>query len=947
MTPPPTESTADYAREQFAIDLSPRAMAVGLMVFVAMAASLRFISDSTAVGAAIKVVVAGLAVGVIPGALVTLLWWPRPNLGFLEWLAISIAVSFGLGHLITVFMILAHVGVPTMAVALPVVWFGAALWLLLRGTGRGPSISLGRDEVFGVALLAVAGSYLYIQGSPAVEWEDQVHVSIVRRLAALAQPALDNMYLQPGVVYTYPFPSTHAFMALVTRIAGTDALFVYHKLRFFWGPAALVMIYLSALAVFGKRAVAAAAFVTAGLLMLFGVFATVSGSYWGQLAPYSHASDVAMAVMLPGLLALSFRFIDSDEAAERRFLLPAALALVFALSVVHVREVVQYCAYLGCFMVVAFACSGFRIHARRAAVLLATSLALAGIFLAWHSREVGHITNLVAERRDRIVGIATEAFSRDARNLLFVPSWSILPSYVQWVDAAFHGATQLLLLAGPLVIVAFRRRPLVWLMAASTLVYLLVMTVPALAVPYMYFTYYEILITPIRNLTPFLYLLAGPLLYVVTSWLWSAARWRVVASVTLLAAGAALGTVAFLAPLAANQSEAGFFVPVMLAWATTFLFLGRAGAVSNLTRTRSAAAVVIGALALVALLPDHPPTEPPVPVNVRWTSGLAADTRAALEQRFSLTEGEATSNPETWVYHITDVSVANVQALVTHQDVKDTHHIDRSTFAVELPPRPWTKYPDRTLLLVTGVALWFCGFCLPLVFVWAQPGSSGGLDRFLSAPFHRRAAIFGLFLVPFVFVTASRDEVSPVMLVPVQPFGRVDTPRAILPQIECTSRENVSARLGETYEHGPPVIIPKVAICPPSQGVVDWIRQNVSVQGVFAMDRWNAYLPTVFLSQQIVAFSGPEFSLPSEDELYADYMRLYKTRIREHGVQPFFNDLETLDDRKDYVRSLGVTHVLVDPPYYDLMRKVLDGLPEMFSLKVTDGRWAVYEVRGS
>ena len=39
------------------------------------------------------------------------------------------------------------------------------------------------------------------------------------------------------------------------------------------------------------------------------------------------------------------------------------------------------------------------------------------------------------------------------------------------------------------------------------------MTVPLLAIPYIYLTYFEILFTPVRNVIFFVYLFAGALIY--------------------------------------------------------------------------------------------------------------------------------------------------------------------------------------------------------------------------------------------------------------------------------------------------------------------------------------------------------------------------------------------------------------------------------------------------
>ncbi|MGH9721447.1 MAG: hypothetical protein ACRD8O_14655, partial [Bryobacteraceae bacterium] len=554
-----------------------RTASYALLALVALAVILRFVpGGDRPLIAALQLVLATMVVAVVPGGLAVLGWRAMPSLGMLEWLAISIALSFGIVHLITVAMILAHGSVLAVSGALVVALGGVGAWLAVRRTRPLSQLSVDVEDVIGLGLLLVLGVFLYIQGSPVAEWEDQIHVSIVRRMAALPRLTLDNFYLTPGVVYTYPFPSTHALMALVTRLSNLDALFVYHKLRFFWGPAALLMIYLWALAVFGRRAVATAALVTAAILTLTGMFAVVEGSYWGQLATYSHASDIAMAVLLPALLALSSRYIDSGSTHERQLLLTGVLLLLFMLTVVHIREVIQYAAYLGCFLVVAALCVPFRRTLGRTLTLLGLTFLVVMLYtvMLWQSAGVLHVTDLVQNQRDRVLAILATTPRLD---LFLAPAWQLFPSFILWIDAAFHGITQVLLLIAPVAIVVFRDRPLVWLIAASGFAYLVVMSVPAFAVPYILLTYHEILITPIRNITPFLHLLAGPLLYAIASWLWTAWRPPVAAILGLMGAGIAIGLVGYLAPIAANRTERGFFVPAILAWSSTFLFLRALG----------------------------------------------------------------------------------------------------------------------------------------------------------------------------------------------------------------------------------------------------------------------------------------------------------------------------------------------------------------------------------
>jgi hypothetical protein len=248
------------------------------------------------------------------------------------------------------------------------------------------------------------------------------------------------------------------------------------------------------------------------------------------------------------------------------------------------------------------------------------------------------------------------------------------------------------------------------------------------------------------------------------------------------------------------------------------------------------------------------------------------------------------------------------------------------------------------LMVITAAGLWVFGFVLPVAMGSGSAAVVARAVETLSAPpLARSMSAFALLAVP-VFVLTSSRTLSPAIAGAVKPFNStVSTPAALIPRIDCVERYNVQPPLAEAHDESP-ATIPEVISCPPDQAVADWVRTHVPVDAVFAIDRWNAFMPTVFLPQQAVSFSGFEFSLPNEIEIYPAYVRWYRAIMRQHGVQPFFNDRETPEQRQAFVRELGVTHVLVDPSYYTTLRPVLDRLPQLFTRRYDDGRWAVYEV---
>jgi hypothetical protein len=262
-----------------------------------------------------------------------------------------------------------------------------------------------------LGVLIVFSALLYGLGSPVDWYEDQVHVAIVRRLSALSAPRLDNLYFSPGIVYTYPFPGTHYFMALVARLTDLDALVVYQKLRFFWGPAAVVMAYLLARAAFGSAAFACGVAMTIVVLTFNGAFGLVPGfaSGWGQLMPFSHPSDVAMTVLLPALLTVACRFVLARSRGESSFYLAATIGMTTMLTVVHIREAVQFVVYVACFLLASLAVPRFRAYSSRTVAVLALVIGIAAAYVGWQGQQTSLVADVVADQRARLVGIVASS----------------------------------------------------------------------------------------------------------------------------------------------------------------------------------------------------------------------------------------------------------------------------------------------------------------------------------------------------------------------------------------------------------------------------------------------------------------------------------------------------------------------------------------------------------
>ena len=901
---------------------------------------------------------ATLAIGILPGALATLAWKPRPSLTVLETIGFGIGISFGLVELLTVLAIAVHLSPAIILAMLGAGCVAMAAPVLYR---RPRTVVFHLDECILVLVLVVLGVFLYRIGSPVEWYEDQVPVAIVRRLSALSAPRLDDIYLAPGIVYTYPFPGTHYFMALIARLSDLDPLFVYHKLRFFWGPAALVMLYLLARAAFGSVSLACGTAITAAVLLFSGAFGMVPGfqSGWGQLMPFSHASDVAMTVLLPALIVLACGYLLAGPAREKAFFLASTAALTLMLTIVHIREVVQMAGYAGSFLLAAITIRRFRPYAARTAALLGLVVAIAGVYALWQAQAVTLVSDVVADQRARLASIVTTS---SLQALLFTPAPALLDEFLLNSEQLFAGLTPLFLFAGPVVLLLFRREPVVWLIVVSTIAYLLVMNVTLLAVPYIYLTYFEILFTPVRNVIFFVYLFAGVLIYAGVVALARLDRTRLLPIV----GGTVAGGLALLVALSINQTAAGFVLPLIAAYVFAFLLatdtvrLKPDTTYKSLGRRlgfRTAAAAVLVAAGLLALLPEREPAARRSQVAVRWGADLSDEERAGLEQKLSLTGGEPNSNRtatvNVWNYAIGDTSGDNVRALVTDPRVVDTGGIERDTFTVppQPPPQddpylaveriPAVQYPGTLMFVAAALFVWAIGFLTPAVL--ASPRGQrvvAAIQAARTVPFYRHVVPYACFMIPFALWTA-RPTLSPLS---AGDAPNLSTPAALIAGLPCLTTEARPAPFSEDLLDGEAVMLPQRTSCPPAPSLIEWIRSHVPADAVFAIDRWNPYLPSVFVPQQVVVYPQVEVTFENEEALFGRYYDFYAERFRTSRVQPFFNSVETPADRAAFIKALGVTHVLVDPAYYQEMRGVLDAAPSQFALRYTGGEWAVYEV---
>ena len=524
-------------------------------------------SDASAALVAARLLVASLAVAVIPGALIVLAWRPRREVTVVELAALGIATSVIVVQILTIAAVVLHRSIEVMLAVLALITLAHGVVAVRR---RGVLVRFPRGEWIFAGALTLVAALLYVAGSPYGSTEDAIHIAIVRRLRFLDTTALDNIYVVPGVVYTYPFPGTHYLMAAISRLADLDPLFVYHKLRGLWGFAALTLLYACARLLFESQRMALASALVAIVLVANGSFAGVPDFYWGQLAPYSHASDVAMGVLLPALLLLALHVFRAQSTRDTTWFFAATGGLVLMLTMVHIREVVQFVSYLAAFLVALLIVRRDVRLLTLAGGLLVLTVATLLIYNAWHQSIASGVERLVQENRRGLLAIAGRMSLRDWLR----PGIAVVGGYIPAFDAFFYGWNPIVLLGAAGLLLRRRMHAAMLLVGASILTFAAILRFGPLTWAYVYATYFEVLYTPVRNVIFFVHLSAGALLY--------AAAERI-AGRSSIAAAAGLAVVTAVAMAVAYRHLGGhmarshdlLWIPLLLGYAAAAWWLRR------------------------------------------------------------------------------------------------------------------------------------------------------------------------------------------------------------------------------------------------------------------------------------------------------------------------------------------------------------------------------------
>ena len=140
----------------------------------------------------------------------------------------------------------------------------------------------------------------------------------------------------------------------------------------------------------------------------------------------------------------------------------------------------------------------------------------------------------------------------------------------------------------------------------------------------------------------------------------------------------------------------------------------------------------IAAAAYAALQLTHGPQ--PIFVHVRWAPDVSDTARQEAERRYSLSQAEPLEG-RTWGYTLSDLSAANVKALVSDAAVEDTQDIDRAAFRAS-PTAEKRPYPPSDSLI--PASLW--AVTVLCLFVGFTGASLGLIERAVAGTAEARIA---------------------------------------------------------------------------------------------------------------------------------------------------------------------------------------------------------------
>ncbi len=761
-------------------------LVVVCLICITLGVAFHFIAANWVIWSAVKVVSVSLTILIVPGVLLILIVKLKSPLTILELGGLGAALSIGTVTLLTILCMLTHTSFLFAVLALIIgSFFLVAVAIRQNATVGLTTITAAKPEWLFFAGLVVIGFLLYLHGSPLAPGEDQIHIAVARRLAILQHPSIYNIYLTPDLVYSYPFPVTHVVYALTSILSGLDVLFVYHKMRFVWAMLAILCVYLATKKIFDNSKLAYVSGWTSIVLVANGIFGEVSPLMWAQLVPFSHASDVAMGVLLPLLLVSTFWYLGSENKRDGFIFLVISLLMCLALINAKIREIVQFLVYSSSFLAVIFFTKQHRSLMPKMAVLGGLTLLIAGLYIMYHRATVPSVTSIVEFDRMQILKLwknksIFEYIAQPFNDGLFVNNFHLF----------FNNINAIVLLCSPLVFLAFLRNRLVFFIWAGLFAYLMIIRFPIISVPYLTLTYFDMLSTPVRNVIFFIFIMTGALVY-ITAIFFSKLKSLVLAIILLIGFAFVLfASTELMRNILISQSD-GLFLPLLIAL--------------------------------------------PVSLGLSFTRWGKSFSSLWVESEFS----------------------------------------GRSVVCV--------------VVFIISLGFFFFKPDVSLA-TWRNPGATN-LEQSI-----------GLALAP---------------------SGQAEY--VVLSSAKIYKAKGISD------------------VPPPD--LIQWMKQNVPVDVVCAVNMFNGNILTTFVPQRVPAWPLLWYDPVNYCRNFPRFCKAADITFEQHGTQPFFNEDEQLEDRINYLNKLGITYVVVDPAYYDMMGRVLGQYPDIFLKEFDKGYWSVFKIK--
>lgn len=451
---------------------------------------------------AVRVALGFFTVGFAPGIVLVLAGGWGWRLNGLAVAGLAAALSLAIAQLLCGAALALHVGSATLTVSLMIATTVGAVALMAgwRQPTR-PLVFWPSRERWLLGLMIAAAVALYPKGSPvyAISIEDFWHLAPISRLAGSPSPTLTATFVEPGLAFTHPASGMHFFMAMVANASGEQPIFVFNKMRSFAGLLAPLFLYLTARRIFVCPQTAALAGLGVLVLVMTGSLAD-TGWHWGQGAPVSHNTDLVMGMVVPGVVWMMLSTLPAAHGARyRRWLV--ATGLLFSVVVCsHIREGPQLLLYAGMFAVTSLR---YPSHGRRAVALAGLFAVMIFGYQQWHHRHVPQIVEYVVRHRDVL---------EQAMHHMRGVDWWRAPAAVYPLHTLWVGWHAVFIIALPLALARWGRRPEALGVILSLIAALLLIRLPALSLAANWATYDEILMFPVRFFTPFTLLLPGALL---------------------------------------------------------------------------------------------------------------------------------------------------------------------------------------------------------------------------------------------------------------------------------------------------------------------------------------------------------------------------------------------------------------------------------------------------